>query len=134
MELRDKRSMAYSVSSFSLEGIDPGYFAVYIGTSPEKLEAARAGIRTELEKDRDTKLSINELQRAQRHLIGTHEIGLQRNGARAALMALDLCYGIPADDFLSYGKQIEAVTPEQVQEVARRVINFDRAATVNVGP
>ena len=133
VELRDKRSMAYSVSSFSLEGVDPGYFAVYIGTSPEKLDAAREGIRTELEKVRDTLLPATELQRAQRHLIGTHEIGLQRNGARAALMALDLCYGIPADDFLSYGKHIEAVTVEQVQEVARKVIDFDRCATVIVG-
>src|SRR5205085_7673780 len=31
VELRDKKSLAYSVTSFSMEGIDPGYFAVYIG-------------------------------------------------------------------------------------------------------
>src|SRR5206468_12719819 len=29
VELRDKRSLAYSVTSFSMEGVDPGYFAVY---------------------------------------------------------------------------------------------------------
>ncbi|HZI09611.1 MAG TPA: pitrilysin family protein, partial [Myxococcus sp.] len=48
VELRDKRSMAYSVSSFAIEGLDPGYFAVYMGTSPEKVDAALAGIRAEL--------------------------------------------------------------------------------------
>ncbi|MGH9391500.1 MAG: M16 family metallopeptidase, partial [Vicinamibacteria bacterium] len=31
IELRDKQSLAYSVTSLSVEGYDPGYFAVYMG-------------------------------------------------------------------------------------------------------
>ena len=38
VEIREKRALAYRVSAFSLEGLDPGYFAVYVGTSPEKVE------------------------------------------------------------------------------------------------
>jgi zinc protease len=134
VELRDKRSMAYSVSSFSVEGVDPGYFAVYMGTSPEKVDAAMEGIRAELSKVRDELLTDGELSRAKRHLIGTHEIGLQRNGARAALMALEHCYGLGADGFLRYSGEIEAVDAEQVREVARKVIDFDRMAVAIVGP
>ena len=40
VELRDKRGLAYRVSAFSVEGVDPGYFAVYIATSPENLGVA----------------------------------------------------------------------------------------------
>ncbi|HET9752175.1 MAG TPA: pitrilysin family protein, partial [Myxococcales bacterium] len=40
VELRDKRSLAYSVTSFSMEGVDPGYFAVYIGCGPGKTQEA----------------------------------------------------------------------------------------------
>ena len=134
IELRDKRSMAYSVSAFSLEGVDPGYFAVYMGTSPEKVDAALAGIRAELDRVRDQPLPAAELERAKQHLIGTHEIGLQRNGARAAVMALDQCYGLGAGRFLNYADEVSAVTAEQVQAVARRVIDPAKAALAVVGP
>jgi zinc protease len=134
VELRDKRSMAYSVSSFSVEGVDPGYFAVYMGTSPEKLDAALAGIREQLVRVRDEPVPEAELARAKQHLIGTHEIGLQRNGARAALLALDTCYGLGMDNFLHYADHVAKVTAEDVREVARRVIDFERSAQVIVGP
>ncbi len=82
LELRDKRSMAYSVSSVSLEGVDPGYFAVYMGTSPEKVGAAIEGIARELKRLLEEPFAESELSRAREHLIGTHEVSLQRR-ARA---------------------------------------------------
>ena len=134
MELRDKQSLCYSVSSLSLEGPDPGYFAVYMGTSPDKLERALEGIKAELDKLKQGVVEADELARAREHLIGTHEVGLQRNGARAATIALDACYGLPADGYLAYADEVAAVTPEQVLEVARKVIDFNRCAQVIVGP
>ncbi|MCE9624839.1 MAG: insulinase family protein, partial [Deltaproteobacteria bacterium] len=40
LELRDKLSLAYSVTSLSQEGIEPGYFGVYIATEPRKVATA----------------------------------------------------------------------------------------------
>ncbi len=134
MELRDKRSMAYSVSAMLMEGIDPGSFSVYMGTSPEKVEAALAGIRAELAKLREDLVTATELARAKEHLIGTQGIGLQRNGARAGVMALDACYGLGADAFLRYPEEIAAVTADDVRSAARRVIDFSREALAVVGP
>ncbi|HKJ24542.1 MAG TPA: pitrilysin family protein, partial [Myxococcota bacterium] len=37
LELRDRRSLAYSVSAMNVEGLAPGFFATYIATSPERL-------------------------------------------------------------------------------------------------
>jgi len=133
-ELRDKRSMAYAVTSMAVEGIDPGYFAVYIGTSPDKREAAEAGMEAELRKVLDERVTPAELDRAKAHLVGTHEIGLQRNAARAALLALDTAYGLGLDNFEHYDEHIQAVTTDDVQRVARRVIQLDRAVVAVVGP
>jgi zinc protease len=134
VELRDKRSMAYSVSSFTIEGVDPGYFAAYIGTSPEKVNDAMEGIRAELTRVRDERVSEAELARAKQHLIGTNEIGLQRNASRAALLALDNCYGMGLENFLHYSDNIAGVTAEAVREVARQVIDFDHSVLATVGP
>ncbi len=134
VELRDKRSMAYSVSSYSIEGVDPGYFAVYMGTSPEKVDAALEGIRHELERMKEERVSPAELERAQQHLVGTHEIGLQRNGARAAVMALDACYGLGAEKYRHYADEVWSVTRDDVKDVAERLFQFERSALAIVGP
>ena len=133
-ELRDKRSMAYSVTSMAVEGLDPGYFAVYIGTSADKREAAEAGMEVELGRMLDEPVNSAELDRAKAHLVGTHEISLQRNAARAALFALDGVYGLGLDNFEHYDERIQSVTAEDVLRVARRVIRLDRAAIAVVGP
>ena len=126
--------MAYSVAAMLMEGVDPGYFAVYMGTSPEKVEPALEGMRRELERVRDERVSAIELDRAKEHLIGTHAIGLQRNGARAGVMALDTCYGLGPEALSHYEAQIAAVTADEVRDVACRVIDFEREASVVVGP
>jgi zinc protease len=127
MELRDKQSLAYSVAAFCLEGLDPGYFAVYIGTSPEKLETAERGILEELKKVLEHEITAAELERAQRYLIGSHEIALQRAGSRCSTMALNEAYGIGYDEYAKYANHIQAVTAKRVREVAREIIRLDVA-------
>src|SRR5262249_3399894 len=46
-ELRDKRALVYRVSAHSVEGVDPGFVAVYLSCAPDKLEAAVTGVRDE---------------------------------------------------------------------------------------
>jgi zinc protease len=127
LELRDKQSLAYSVSAICLEGLDPGYFAIYIGTSPEKLETAERGIYTELKKVLETDVTAVEVERAKRYLIGSHEISLQRASARCSTMALNEAYGIGYDDYTRYAERIEAVTAKRIREVAREIIRLDVA-------
>ncbi len=133
-ELRDKRSMAYSVTAFNLEGLDPGYFAVYMGCSPEKVEAAIEGIHAELRKVVDGEIPEEELSRARRYLVGSHAIGLQKNASRAAVLALDEAYGLGADAYQKYAPRIEAVTAAEVHAVAKRYLDPDRSVLAIVTP
>jgi len=134
VELRDKRSMAYSVTGVAVEGLDPGFFSVYIATSPEKADQAVEGIKAELKRIREEPITALELERAQQHLIGTHAIGLQRNSSRAALLGLDYVYGMGDENFSHYAQQVMAVTREKVQQLAQALIDFDRCTTAVVGP
>jgi len=134
VELRDKRSLAYSVTSFSMEGLDPGYFAVYIGCGPGKVQEALDGIRNELRRVRESLIPAQELERARTHLIGTHAISLQRNSARAAVYAFDECYGLGADASARYAERIAAVTAEEVLAAAQRVLTPSREVIALVAP
>ena len=134
LELRDKRSLAYSVTSMSVEGVDPGYFAVYMGTSPEKAKAALQGIREELARVRDERISDGELADAKQSLIGSHAIGLQRRASLAGVLALDELYGLGAEAYLHYAERIQAISAETVRDAARRILDPRGEVVVEVGP
>ncbi len=134
LELRDRQSLAYAVGAYGLEGLDAGYFTIYIGTAPDKLRAAEAGIRTELDRVLQSPISSDELARAQRYLVGAHEISLQRASARCGIMSLNEAYGLGYEAHARFADRIFAVTVEDILEVARDIIRYDACARSIVGP
>lgn len=134
VELRDKRGLAYRVSAFSVEGVDPGYFAVYIATSPENLAVAKSGIEDELGKVAAVPVPKAELERAKRYLVGAHEISLQRRAALASTLAFHEAYGVGWDEYRRYAPGILAVTAADVQRVAQKYLVRDRAIVATVKP
>jgi zinc protease len=134
LELRDRRSLAYTVSANNSEGIAPGNFTVYIATAPEKLDEARAGMFEELEKLIQQPPSDEELERAKRYLIGNHAISLQRNAAHAGLISLNALYGLGPDADRAFPEQVSAVDKDEVLRVARRIINLNTYTLAVVRP
>jgi len=134
VELRDKKGLAYRVSAFSVEGVDPGYFAVYIACSPENLGVALDGIRDELHKILTVPVPKAELERAQRYLVGAHEISLQRRAALASTLAFHDCYGLGWDEYRRYAPGILAVTAADVQRVAKKYLDPQRSIIATVKP
>ena len=118
VDLRDRRSLAYSVTAMNMEALDPGYFALYIACAPEKIDDAVSGLRDHVERVREETIPEDELTGAKRNITGLHEIGLQRTGSRAAVMAFDACYGLGADAHRRYAEEIDAVDAEAVRRVA----------------
>jgi zinc protease len=134
VELRERRGLAYSVSAMSVEGLDPGYFAVHLATHPDKLATARDAALEELRRVARDGLPEEDLDRARRWIIGSHAIGLQKTSARAAVLAFDEAYGLGAQAHRRYPERIEALTPSHVRDVARRFIDLDRCVTAVLGP
>jgi len=124
LELRDRKSLAYSVSATNVEGVAPGFIAVYIATAPEKLDEARAGILAELRRAVDAKPDAAELARARRSLLGSFAIERQRSSARALQLALDARYGLHGDFEVDYPARIRAVGADDVLRVAQRVFDL----------
>lgn len=133
IELRDKASLAYSVSPMKMEGLGAGYFATYIGCSPEKVEKAIQMMKEELHKMAEHKISPVELQRAQNYLIGGHDISLQKNSALSSSIVFNEVYGIPYHELFEYGKRIRAVTSAHVQSLAQKLFSQKSVLSV-VGP
>jgi zinc protease len=133
-ELRDKASLAYSVSAFSRPGVEPGLFGVYIGCSPDKKDRAIEGILAELKKITIEKVPEDELERAKSALIGGYEMGLQEVSSQASDMAINEVLGIGYDDYKKYAKNIAAVTADDVLKAAIKYLTLDGYVISIVGP
>ena len=134
LELRDKLSLAYSVSSMTQEGIEPGYFGVYIATEPRKVPTAIEGIIRELEKVVQAAVSKEELDRAKQYMVGAYEIDLQRNSTVATQLVFNELYGLPRNEWKELPKKVMKVTAQDVLKVARRIIKLDRYVLSVVRP
>lgn len=134
LELRDKQSLAYTVSSNLIEGIDTGFFGVYIGTEPSKVQKALDGIYLELQKAQTSFVSDAELARAKNYIIGNHAIDHQKNGDMAMELALNELYHKPLEDLSSYENKIRKVTAQDVKRVAQKYLDLKNAVLTVVGP
>ncbi len=132
LELRDRKSLAYSVSAFSIEGLDPGTWGVYIASAPDKQDESLAGLREQLSRILDEPIAPEELDRARAYLIGSQAVSLQPFGTQATLLSLDELYGLGPTWHTSYADRISAVTPRDVERVARRIIVLDSSVVAVV--
>lgn len=132
-ELRDKQGLAYSLSAFSLFGIDTGSFGIYIGTSPDKKDDAIKSLWKELYLIQEEAPTDEELAKAKNLLISHYELGLQTHGSQAMEMGLNETYNLGQQYGNRYIEEISKVDAKKVLEVARKYIQPDHYVMVTVG-
>jgi zinc protease len=133
-DLRDKQSLAYIVTSFVRPGIDPGVFAFYIATDPNKLQTAIAGLEKQIELIKQSPVESKELERSINNLIGNHLINLQSSWSRAENDALNTLYGLGYDFDSEYVKRVSKVTADDVLRVAKKYLDLNHSAIVKILP
>jgi len=134
LELRDRQGLAYSVSAFASEGVEPGVFGVYFACAPDAVERAVVGILAELTRLRDEPVPAAELEDARRYVLGSYDIALQTNAAQSDDLVFNELYGLGLDGGARYRKAIAAVTPETVRAAARKYLTLDAYTLAIVGP
>ena len=132
-DLRDKQSLAYSLSSFSLLGLDTGSFGIYIGTSPDQKDEAIKAVWQQLYRVMEEPLSDEELAKAKNVLISNYELSLQTRGNQAMEMALNETYGLGQDFGNRYIHAIEQVDAATVLAMARKYIRPGNYVQITAG-
>jgi zinc protease len=126
--LRDKQSLAYTVSAFPVERRAAGAFGAYIATSPAREEEARAGLLGEFAKLCDAPPTAEEVERAQRYLIGSHAIS-QQSGASVLGELVDAwLFGEGLHEVADVPARLAAVTASEIQALAQRCFDPSRVA------
>jgi predicted Zn-dependent peptidase len=132
-EIREKRGLAYSVYSFNSQHADIGLWGIYAGCLPAKADEVLAICTEEIAKVCDAGLTKEELDRGKGQLRGSIVLGLEDPASRMTRIGkAELVYPElePVDDILA---KIDAVTLDDVREVAKAVLSQPKALAV-VGP
>lgn len=132
-EIREVRGLAYSVYSFASHYADSGIVGVAVGCLPAKLDEVLATVRAELVKVAEHGITADELARGKGQLRGGLVLGLEDSASRMSRLGkAELVHDelLEIDEVLA---RIDAVTLEQVREVAAEVFARPEILAV-VGP
>jgi predicted Zn-dependent peptidase len=121
-EIREKRGLAYSVYSYASSHADTGQFGIYAGCAPGRVDEVLSLCREQLALAVDKGLTDAELKRSKGQMRGSLVLGLEDTGSRMSRLGKgELVHRelLSVDDVLA---RIDAVTLDDVHEVARDVL------------
>jgi predicted Zn-dependent peptidase len=131
--IRERQGLAYSIFSDLSPYRDTGMLSVYAGTSIDTVGKVVESVLAEFRRMRDVAIDEEELRRAKDHLKGATLLALEGSGARMSNLAryhmyFDRHFTVP--ELIS---MLEAVTADEVQQIAREFFEPSRVAASVVG-
>jgi len=127
-ELREKRSLAYTVHAFAMERASAGMFVAYIATAPDREAEARDTLLRECERLRTEPVTADELMRAARYAVGTRAIARQSSAVVLGEIVNAWLLGEGLEELDEVESRINAVTARSIQAYAAAA--FDPARRV----
>lgn len=133
VELREKRGLAYEVSSIFSTKLDRSIFAAYMGTTPDNLQQAIAGLQGEMARLCAIQLNDEELNTTKSKLLGKYALAKQTSSQMAYIYGWYETLGLGWEFDRQFTDAIDGVTTNQVQEVAQQYFSSPYYLSV-VGP
>ncbi len=132
-EIREKRGLVYSVYSFSSLYQETGLSGMYFGCRPERLESVMETTGHELVRLLKESVPEEELQRAKEHLKGRIILGLESTSSRMTRLGKGVITDTEILSVDELASRIDAVTSEQLLELAAEVYRPGGLSVVGIG-
>ena len=132
-EVRQKRGLAYSSSSYFLPLAEAGAFQVGLETKKVQSAVALEVVRETVRRFVTDGPTEAELDAAKQNLVGGFPLRIDSNRKIHDYLAVIGFYDLPLDYLDQFVGHVEAVTVEQIRDAFSRRIDLDRMVTVVVG-
>ena len=132
--VREQLGLAYAVYAFHQFYQLTGMCGVYVGTQPATAQQAVDEIRAEMAALARDSLSADELSSAKRQVKGQLVLALESPLSRMYRVAGTALFGEPYRTLDTVLAEVDAITPEQVADVAATCYAPERQAVVWLGP
>ncbi|MEX2353658.1 MAG: pitrilysin family protein [Gammaproteobacteria bacterium] len=133
-EVREKRGLSYSASSYFAPRRDAGPFLARIQTRADQVEEGVRVMRQTIDDLVREGPTDEELIAAKKNLTGGFPLRIDSNGKISGYLGVIGFYGLPLDYLDRFIERVEAVTVAEIRDAFQRRIDVDRFITVLVGP
>ena len=133
--LRDRLGLAYTVNASiaNSAGKEPGTFTGFVGTFPDKFLDVKFGFMKEINRIRDEEPTKQEVDDAKKYLLGSLPFKFTTSSGVAGELLAAERYGVGFDYLEKFRKDVEAVTPADVQAMAKKHLDPKALLLVAVG-
>jgi predicted Zn-dependent peptidase len=134
LSVREEAGLAYDVHSFQTDYADSGMLQVYAGVDPEDQTPALAAILAQLSRLRDERVPAAELDKARAYVSGRLELRLEETRSMCSWLGTQEALHdrvLTLDEALA---ALDAVTPDQIQDVAQRLIRDELLSLTVISP
>lgn len=131
--LREKRAFTYGAYSSLSPDKYIGSFTASASVRNEVTDSAVVEFMNELRRIRNEKPAADELQKSKNSITGSFAMSLENPQTIASFAINTARYNLPKDYYANYLKNVAAVSPEEVQQVAAKYIHPDKAWILVVG-
>jgi len=134
LRLRDELGLCYYCGAFQQLGLDPGYFAFYVGTTPKQVADCEKELLGEVARLQRDGVTPEELERAKNSIVGQRKVRMQDNADLAMTIGLDELNGLGCDYFKTVDQKYRAVTGNDIKRVAAKYLGAPGRAIIVVKP
>ena len=131
--LRSERGLTYGASADIQALKQTGDFMAETDTRTETTGEALRILFDEYGRLRRERVHDRELADAQAYLAGNFPLTIETPGAIATQVLNTVFYELPLEEIPTYRERVQAVTPDDVQRVARSYVSPERLSVVLVG-
>jgi predicted Zn-dependent peptidase len=132
-EVREKRGLAYSVYTFQSTYAATGQVGLYVGTRPDNVAPALRVVGDELQRLCEEPASEDELARAKENVKGRVVLALESTLSRMNRLGSSVLAGLPLLSVDEIVERIDAVTHDDLLELARELYAPGRLSAAAVG-
>lgn len=130
MVLRERHALVYNVEAVYTTYADSGIFSIYFGCDKADVERCVEYVRVEIEKVVNNLITPAALKAAKKQLIGQLTIAKDNSESQCLSLGKSLMVHGAIESFGKTRERIEAITAEQLQEVAQEVLKWERMSTL----
>ena len=130
--LRERRGLVYSVESSMVCYGDTGLWAVYFGCDPHDVNRCVRLVKSEFNRLMEKPLSEKTLAAAKKQIKGQLAVACDNNENFAIDFGKSFLHFGDEKDIEKLYQKIDAVTAEQIQQVAKEIFDKDSLATLVV--
>jgi zinc protease len=133
-EVREKRSLCYTVNSSFDRRLYPGSWRVYVGTQPERVAEAEQVCLQVVSDVAANGITQEELTRAKAYAKGIFQVARQDFGTEARVLSNYEFWGLGVGEIDRFAKNVDAVTLEDCKRVASTYLQPAKTTVVLVRP